>query len=262
MSKEQPGEVFIIGEALASTQELATSVACIARIAVTHGPYVGQKATSGNFAYGLGGKMEIELGPCAQFSVYHIMELKVGEERLRLDTRLHGLFVQDVAMLGVAAEATGSIVPPEVDTDLSKELKKEIPPKANGTTVEKEESDHRTLGSISKLLRSKNAGPYEITLDIMFDSEEKYQLVKRSSMLKTVSMARLFGISEDEIVWDGFFDQALAYKVTIPRLRNGKPATSGGYMENDVHGSQMYIGLMNMELPETLIRDWKHLQQR
>lgn len=31
----QPAEVFLIGEALAPTQELATSVACVARVAIT-----------------------------------------------------------------------------------------------------------------------------------------------------------------------------------------------------------------------------------
>ena len=91
----------------------------------------------------------------------------------------------------------------------------------------------------------------------MFDSEEEYQLVKESNLLTIASMAQLFAIQEDDIVWAGFFDQALAYKVTIPRLRNGKPTAAGGYMENDVHGSQMYLGLMNIELPETLIQALK-----
>jgi hypothetical protein len=33
--QRQPAEVFLIGEALASTQTLATSVACVARVAIT-----------------------------------------------------------------------------------------------------------------------------------------------------------------------------------------------------------------------------------
>jgi hypothetical protein len=184
------------------------------------------------------------------------MQLKEGEERLRLDDSSCGLFTQDLTMLGVAAEATAPVVAPQIDLDLVKAPKSEL------TVLKAEKINLTTLGDISKLLRSKNAGPYEITLDVMFDSEEEYQVVKRSGMLTTASMARLFAVSEEDILWDSFFDQALAYKVTIPRLRNGKPATSGGYMENDVHGSQMYTGLMNMNLPETLIQDWEQLQQR
>jgi hypothetical protein len=74
-------------------------------------------------------------------------------------------------------------------------------------------------------------------------------------------MARLFNIPEDDIIWNGFFDQALAYKVTIPRLRKGKPTASGGYMENDVHASQQYIGLMNLALLEELVQGWKRIQK-
>jgi len=67
-------------------------------------------------------------------------------------------------------------------------------------------------------------------------------------------MARLFELEEEEIVWCGFFDKAMAWKVTVPRKRkskgdgNGRVVPSGGFMESDVHGSQMYIGLMNLEL--------------
>jgi hypothetical protein len=183
------------------------------------------------------------------------MQLKEGEERIRLEDLSCGLFTQYVTILGVSAEATAPVVALDIDSNLGKvpKIENNVPKTAKFNPI--------TLGDISKLLRSKNAGPYEITLDVMFDSEEKYQLVKSSNMLTTASMATLFAVSEEDIVWDGFFDQALAYKVTIPRLRNGKPATSGGYMENDVHGSQMYIGLMNMKLPETLTQKWGHLQK-
>jgi hypothetical protein len=57
-----PGEIFIVGEALAANQDLANSVASTTRIACVHGPYPGQKATSGNFAMGIGGQLELETG--------------------------------------------------------------------------------------------------------------------------------------------------------------------------------------------------------
>lgn len=119
-------------------------------------------------------------------------------------------------------------------------------------TIEPNLGDARTLGDAAKLLRSKNAGPYEITFDVMFDRPEVYAAIKRSGILTPDVVAQLYELRPDEMIWSGFFDIALAYKATIPRKRNGKAVASGGYMEDDVHGSQMYLPLMNLKLPEAL----------
>jgi hypothetical protein len=205
--------------------------------------------------------MQNELGPCAQFSIYHLMQLKEGEERLKLNDASPGIFSQEVTM--ICASGSSNIASSPLPLRLSGKgvQSREA---ANNVAESKQtpRTDPKTLGDISKLLRSKNAGPYEITLDVMFDSESEYQVLKKSDLLSTTSMAKLFEIDESEVLWSGFFDQALAYKVTIPRMRNGKPTASGGYMENDVHASQQYIGLMNLALPEYLIEEWNKLQQR
>ena len=36
------------------------------------------------------------------------------------------------------------------------------------------------LSKLAKLIRSKNAGPFELTIDIMFDNEANYLRVKNS----------------------------------------------------------------------------------
>jgi hypothetical protein len=182
--------------------------------------------------------MQNELGPCAQFSIYHLMQLKEGEERLKLNDGSPGIFSQELTMI-CASDSSNIISSPSPLWVSGKGV--QIREAANNVAENKQKprTNPKTLGDISKLLRSKNAGPYEITLDVMFDSESEYQVLKKSD----------------------FFDQALAFKVTIPRMRNGKPTASGGYMENDVHASQQYIGLMNLPLPEHLIEQWNKLQQ-
>jgi hypothetical protein len=110
-----------------------------------------------------------------------------------------------------------------------------------------------TLGDISSVLRSKNAGPFELTFDVMFDSPAVYSIVKGSGLLTPALIASLYSIKEEEIVYCGFFDQALAFKATIPRTRGGRRVASGGFMEDDVHGSQNYIPLMNLRLSEDMI---------
>lgn len=68
-----PHEIGLLGEVTASSQQLASDIASIARIAVLHMPYPGQKATAGNFALPLN-PPENPIGPVCDFSVYHLME--------------------------------------------------------------------------------------------------------------------------------------------------------------------------------------------
>ncbi|KAJ4303013.1 hypothetical protein N0V90_001904 [Kalmusia sp. IMI 367209] len=253
----QPAEVLLIGEALASTQELANSVASTARIATVHAPYPNQKATSGNLAYGLGGKMESELGPCAQFSIYHLVGLEEGEERLKLSDTANALYWQRVVTIGRGASQT----PQQVSSaSVGAVNKTPVPPALLVSSADTEyPASPKTLGDIARVLRSKNAGPYEITFDVMFANGSIFQLVKSSGFLNAAAIAKLNGIGEDEVIWSGFFDQALAYKATIPRLWRGKPTANGGFMESDVHGSQKYIGLLNMPLPKEFMGKWEEL---
>jgi hypothetical protein len=251
----RPAEILLIGEALGSTKELANSVASAARIATIHGSYPDQKATSGNLAYGIGGKLESELGPCAQFSIYHLVELEEGEERLRLNDTSNALYRQQILNLGQGKPQPSLARPPAM-------LPAKMEPPAMHVTPTKMKypAQPKTLGDVARVLRSKTAGPWEITFDVMFDTEAIFQLVKSTNFLNAAVLAELNGIREEEVVWSGFFDQALAYKGTIPRLQRGKPAANGGFMENDVHGSQKYIGLLTLPLPEEFINKWGALQ--
>lgn len=109
-----------------------------------------------------------------------------------------------------------------------------------------------TLSDICRVLRSKNAGPYEITLDAMFETEEAYNAIKDSGLLSDENLAKALGISKEDIIWSGFFHPALAFKVTIPRMRGGKRVAAGGFMEGDIHGSQQHLGLATMKLPAAM----------
>ena len=67
-------------------------------------------------------------------------------------------------------------------------------------------------------------------------------------------ISRLYDIPEQDIAWCGYFDVALAFKATIPRTRGGKAACSGGFMEDDVHGSQQHVPLMELQLQDSLVK--------
>ena len=118
------------------------------------------------------------------------------------------------------------------------------------------------LGDVARV-RSKNAGPFEVTYDAMFSSAAAYHLVQRSGLLTPKTVAAAVGCAEADILWSGFFDPALAYKVTVPRFARNSSGSgsessrrvvpSGSFMESDVHASQKYIDLLNLPLPADLV---------
>ncbi|KEF59047.1 uncharacterized protein A1O9_03890 [Exophiala aquamarina CBS 119918] len=268
--------VFVVGEAIAETQKLATSIANVARVGCVHAPYKGQKATSGNFGFGIGGKLELEVAECAEFCIYHLMSLEDGEED-GVSASCHadgiantvdgkGLFHWTVANIGQAeplkvAEAIGSTGTSHTNGDATTTKTKAtsiLPP----TQAFKIPENPRFLADIASVLRSKNAGPYEITVDILFDLAEVYELVKSSGVLTAEKIAEQYKLVPGEMVWSGFFDLAQAFKATFPRKRDGKLRVSGGYLENDVHGSQQYLQLMELKLSDDLREKLVAIQRR
>ena len=252
-----PG-IFIVGEAIAQSQEVATSVASTARIACIHGPYKGQKATAGNLGFGHGGKFEYEAHECTEFSVYHLMNLKEGEEGavhalsheagLSNKDTTKGLFHWTETVIGKAEELLQNGLTHTNGLTNGTSKRRSVPP----STLDI--SNPRTLSDIATVVRSKNAGPFDITVDVLFDSQAVYQLVKSSGVLTADVIAKLYSIPVSEIIWSGFYDAALAFKATFPRKRNGKIVAAGGFMENDVHASQHHVELLTLELGEPFLK--------
>lgn len=100
------------------------------------------------------------------------------------------------------------------------------------------------LAELASLIRSKNAGPFELTFDVMFDKPEVYDRVKRANVVTRAGVARLFNLSENDVKLF-FADAALAIKVTIPR-----PVFQGDLGDPDGHGGQQYAPLMTIDVPD------------
>jgi len=102
------------------------------------------------------------------------------------------------------------------------------------------------LADIATLIRSKNAGPFFLTFDIMFTDKEHYRLVKASRSLNAHMFAALYACPVQTV---RFFecDNAFAFKFSIPR-----PLPQGELGDGDLHGGQQFSPLMNVEitLPE------------
>ena len=100
-----------------------------------------------------------------------------------------------------------------------------------------------TIGELARLIRSKNAGPFELTFDIMFADREVYERVKQSGKLTREAVATRYNLRPEDVK---FFacDNALAFKASIPR-----PCFQGDLLDSDGHGDQQYAPLMDIEVP-------------
>jgi hypothetical protein len=99
------------------------------------------------------------------------------------------------------------------------------------------------LAELSRLIRSKNAGPFELTFDIMFDDAETYERVKRSGRISRETVAQIYSLPESDVKFF-FCDHARAIKATIPR-----PYFQGDPRDSDSHGGQQYAPLMEIDIP-------------
>jgi hypothetical protein len=99
------------------------------------------------------------------------------------------------------------------------------------------------LADLARLIRSKNAGPFELTFDIMFEDEARYLRVKDSGVLTREAVASRYGLEPSQVKFF-YCDNALAVKASIPR-----PCFQGDLRDADGHGGQQYAPLMDIEVP-------------
>lgn len=100
------------------------------------------------------------------------------------------------------------------------------------------------LTEVAEVVRSKNSGPYELTLDIIFKNWETYRSVKASGVIGPELIARLYRVPVAQVLSVIFFDPAKAVKATIVR-----PRPSGAVGETDVYGAQQHAPLLDLEIP-------------
>lgn len=100
------------------------------------------------------------------------------------------------------------------------------------------------LSELAHILRSKNSGPFAVTLDILFSDAAKYERVVKSGCITPESIARLYHLSLDQITDFAHFDAALGIKVTFLR-----PIASGTVGDRDVYGAQQHAPLLSLMIP-------------
>lgn len=100
----------------------------------------------------------------------------------------------------------------------------------------------RRLGEIAQKVRSKNAGPFWVTIDIFCGSSEAYASLTNSVQTETVAalyqqptqLIKRFDIPELNVI-----------KFSFPR-----PVNQGHRTDRDMHGAAWAVLLAELPLPE------------
>lgn len=103
------------------------------------------------------------------------------------------------------------------------------------------------LPDIASVIRSKNAGPFELTFDIIFKEQHWYEQVKKAKVINRRLISRIYNIPAEDVLEIIEFDPARAIKVTIRR-----PRVSGDIGETDVYGAQQHAPLLEVIVDDSV----------
>ena len=97
------------------------------------------------------------------------------------------------------------------------------------------------LADVADVIRSKNAGPFELTLDIIFAEPFWFEEALRRDLISSRVIADLYGIEQSDVLSIVSFPPALAIKATLRR-----PLASGAIGDTDVYGAQQHAPLLTL----------------
>lgn len=98
------------------------------------------------------------------------------------------------------------------------------------------------LGDLADYVRSKNAGPFWVTIDIFCGDDTRFDRIGRSAAIGHRAIASLYGVSDNEV--RQFHDRALkVIKISLPR-----PTAQGAARDADSHAGQYFVPLLGAEI--------------
>lgn len=100
------------------------------------------------------------------------------------------------------------------------------------------------LRELASVIRSKNAGPFEVSIDLMFDDDAAFESALAAAALTPAAIARRCGLDEADVLDVIAYAPARAIKIDLRRR-----ISSGAVGDRDVYGAQQYAPLLDVEIP-------------
>jgi hypothetical protein len=102
----------------------------------------------------------------------------------------------------------------------------------------------KRLRDYASIVRSKNAGPYRLTFDILFRDEESFRVVCDGQAVTRESVARAYGLPVEQVSSLFVVPMGRAIKVTVLR-----PKGQGEFGDSDIYGCQQHAPLLDLAVP-------------
>jgi hypothetical protein len=94
----------------------------------------------------------------------------------------------------------------------------------------------------ARVIRSKNSGPYELTMDIIFKDRKAYEGFRDGKIIDEALVKRLYNVADEDIMGIIWFEPANAVKITIRRK-----IASGAPEDTDIYGAQQHAPLLGIQ---------------
>ncbi|MFJ4471663.1 DUF4387 family protein [Streptomyces sp. NPDC089424] len=102
-----------------------------------------------------------------------------------------------------------------------------------------------TLADLALEIRSKNAGPFWVTMELFLRDADAYRVAADETFLDERVVARLYGVDESEIQM--FRIPSLnVVKISFPR-----PVSQASLFDRDIHSGQHHVPLAMLPVPVT-----------
>jgi hypothetical protein len=96
-----------------------------------------------------------------------------------------------------------------------------------------------SLKDVAQYVRSKNAGPFWVTIDIFCGDAAAYDRIRRAPSLSRGAVAKLYGVAPEAV--KVFEDEPLkVVKISFPR-----PVAQGSARDTDSHAGQYFVPLLD-----------------
>lgn len=101
----------------------------------------------------------------------------------------------------------------------------------------------RALTDLATVIRSKNAGPTRLTLDLFFRDDEAFACAAASAALQPKAIAVCYGLADLDAVERHEMPSIRALKFTLPRS-----VCAGSPGDGDVYGAQQHGPLLDLQV--------------
>ncbi len=99
----------------------------------------------------------------------------------------------------------------------------------------------KSILEAAKVIRSKNSGPFELTLDILFKDRATFELFREKKIITAELIAKLYKAPVSDILKVIWFEPSHAVKITLRRwIPSGAPG------ESDIYGAQQHAPLLDI----------------